>query len=245
MCWTWKLPAWSFWVSFVYTNGLLQPVELVFKSCLTALPPIDSDPKERETQREIWEREREKQTQESLGHRGENKFCVNLIESIGSWHWVICGELLNSGEPAEEIDVLSWILAFWVPEIWMSQIHYIQYIYMFFFSPVLLLLIHCSGSCSFGQDSDLGFEEPPAGGSWAFCLLKLRVSLHFFVFSSWRKKKKKLGCSIWRVVEIGLFCKFEAPTDLDHQLLLQLYEDLSPGFWSPFGLDSQLTSFSF
>ncbi len=30
------------------------------------------------------EREREKQTQESLGHRGENNFCVNLIESVGS-----------------------------------------------------------------------------------------------------------------------------------------------------------------
>jgi len=43
----------AFEFSFVYTNGLLQPVELVFKSCLTALPPIDSDPKERETQREI------------------------------------------------------------------------------------------------------------------------------------------------------------------------------------------------
>jgi hypothetical protein len=33
-------------------------VELVFKSCLTALPPIDSDPKEREKRRERYERER-------------------------------------------------------------------------------------------------------------------------------------------------------------------------------------------
>jgi hypothetical protein len=62
----------------------LQPLELVFKSCLTALPPIDSDPKEREKRRERYERESEKQTQESLGHRGENNFGVNLIESVGS-----------------------------------------------------------------------------------------------------------------------------------------------------------------
>ncbi len=39
---------------------MLQPVELVFKSCLTVLPPIDSDPKEREKRRERYERERER-----------------------------------------------------------------------------------------------------------------------------------------------------------------------------------------
>jgi hypothetical protein len=35
-------------------------VELVFKSCLTALPPTDSDPKEREKRRERDMRERER-----------------------------------------------------------------------------------------------------------------------------------------------------------------------------------------
>lgn len=78
----------------------------------------------------------------------------------------------------------------------------------FFFPPVLLLLIHCSGSCSFGQDSDLGFEEPPAGGSWAFCLLKLRVSLHFFCFFFLKKEEEKIrmfymmGCWDWIVLQV-------------------------------------------
>jgi hypothetical protein len=42
-------------------------VELVFKSCLTALPPIDSDPKERE--RDMRERERERERERNRHRR--------------------------------------------------------------------------------------------------------------------------------------------------------------------------------
>jgi hypothetical protein len=48
-------------------------VELVFKSCLTVLPPIDSDPKEREKRRERYERERERERETDTGEFGSQR----------------------------------------------------------------------------------------------------------------------------------------------------------------------------